>query len=146
VFIYTERPFRIGDWIEWDDGTYVGEGVDISFRVTKVHTFDNELLTVPNSALSDDTIKNKVANDELRDQFNLDIGYEDVIEEASDIILTEAENHDDILAEPIPTVRMTESPYPDRGALADSYVGLTSRVWIADPNRTDYMKIRTEYV
>ncbi|ELY52457.1 mechanosensitive ion channel domain-containing protein, partial [Natronococcus jeotgali] len=50
VFIYVDKPFRIGDWIEWDNGDYAGVVEDISLRVTKVRTFDNELLTVPNSA------------------------------------------------------------------------------------------------
>ncbi|HET7323874.1 MAG TPA: mechanosensitive ion channel family protein [Halococcus sp.] len=146
VFIYIDRPFRIGDWIEWDNGSYVGIVSDISFRVTKVHTFDNELLTVPNSVLTDDVIKNRVANDELRIQFNFGIGYDDDIEEASDIIIEEAQRHDDILDDPAPTVRLTESSYPDRGAFADSFVGLTSRFWIGDPNRTDYLKVRGEYL
>ncbi|MFB6240397.1 MAG: mechanosensitive ion channel family protein, partial [Gemmatimonadota bacterium] len=53
VFIFTDRPFRIGDWIEWDGGSYSGIVEDISLRVTRVRTFDNELLTVPNSQLTD---------------------------------------------------------------------------------------------
>jgi small conductance mechanosensitive channel len=36
VFIYIDRPFHIGDWIEWDNSSYVGVVNDISFRVTKV--------------------------------------------------------------------------------------------------------------
>ncbi|WP_049998453.1 mechanosensitive ion channel family protein [Halococcus sediminicola] len=146
VFIYTDRPFRIGDWIEWDAGTYAGIVEDITFRVTRVRTFDNELLTVPNSILTGDVIKNPVAKDELRLQFNFGIGYDDDVETATDIIVEEAETHPDILDDPAPTVRMTESSESDRGALADSYVGLTSRFWIADPNRADYLKVRGEYV
>ena len=146
MFIYIDRPFRIGDWIEWDAGTYTGIVEDISFRVTRVRTFDNELLTVPNSVLTDDVIKNPVSKEELRLQFNFRIGYDDDIEEATDIILEEAEHHPDILDDPAPTVRMTESSESDRGALADSYVGLTSRFWIGGPNRADYLKTRGEYV
>src|SRR5699024_9485667 len=74
------------------------------------------------------------------------IGYDDDIDEATDIILEEAEKHEDILDDPAPTVRMTESSESDRGALADSYVGLTSRYWIADPNRGDYLNTPGEYV
>ncbi|WP_435077073.1 mechanosensitive ion channel family protein [Halococcus sp. AFM35] len=141
VFIYTDRPFRIGDWIEWEAGTYAGIVEDITFRVTRVRTFDNELLTVPNSILTGDVIKNPVAKDELRLQFTFGIGYEDDIEQATDIIIEEAERHPDILDDPAPTMRMSTD-----GALADSYVGLTSRFWIADPNRADFLKIRGEYI
>lgn len=136
VFIYTDKPFRVGDWIEWDD--YSGIVEDISFRVTRVRTFDNELLTVPNSALTDGVIKNPVAKDTLRLQFLFGIGYDDDIEQATEIIVEEAEAHEDILDDPGPTVRLTE--------LGDSSVGLKSRIWIANPSRSDFVKIRGEYV
>ena len=136
IFIFTDEPFRIGDWIEWDDHAGVVE--DISLRVSRVRTFDNELLTVPNSQLTDGVIKNPVAKDTLRLKFVFGIGYEDDIDEATEIIIEEAENHPDILEDPAPSVRLTE--------LADSYVGLQSRVWISNPSRADFVKIRGEYV
>ena len=139
VFIYIDRPFRIGDWIEWD--TYSGTVEDITFRVTRVRTFDNELLTVPNSVLTGGVIKNPVAKDELRISYTFGIGYNDNIEEATEIIREEAENHPDILDDPAPSVRMSTD-----GALADSSVGLTARVWIKDPNRADFLKVRSEYI
>jgi small-conductance mechanosensitive channel len=138
VFIYTDQPFRIGDWIEWDNGTYAGVVEDISLRVTRVRTFDNELLTVPNSALTDDVIKNPVANEQLRVQVPFGIGYDDDVQRATDIILEEAENHPGILDEPAPSVRLTE--------LGDSSVVLTSRVWIDNPSRSDFVKTKGEYV
>ncbi|EMA55611.1 mechanosensitive ion channel family protein [Halococcus salifodinae] len=143
AFIYADRPFRIGDWIEWPggSGTYAGVVEDITFRVTRVRTFDNELLTVPNAVLTGGVIKNPVASEELRLQFTFGIGYEDDIQTATDIIVEEAEKHPDILDDPTPTVRLSTD-----SALADSYVGLTSRFWIADPNRADFLKIRGEYV
>jgi len=136
VFIYTDEPFRIGDWIEWDGNSGVVE--DISLRVTRVRTFDNELLTVPNSVLTNGVVKNPVAKDELRLQFMFGIGYDDDIETATDIIVEEAEAHDGILDDPAVSVRLTE--------LGDSYVGLKSRFWISDPSRADFVKIRGEYV
>ena len=136
IFIFTDRPFRIGDWIEWDGNEGVVE--DISLRVTRVKTFDNELLTVPNSVLTSGVIKNPVAEDKLRLQFLFGIGYDDDIERATDIIVEEAETHDGIMDDPAPTVRLTE--------LGDSYVGLKSRIWIDDPGRSDFVKTRGEYV
>ncbi|WP_435349066.1 mechanosensitive ion channel family protein [Haloarchaeobius sp. HRN-SO-5] len=136
VFIFTDRPFRIGDWIEWDGHAGIVE--DISLRVTRVRTFDNELLTVPNSQLANSVIKNPVAKDTLRLQFLFGIGYDDDIDEATDIIVEEAQRHPDVLDDPEPTVRLTE--------LGDSSVGLTSRIWIADPARSDFVKTRAEYV
>ena len=136
VFIYTDKPFRIGDWIEWDGNAGIVE--DISLRVTRVRTFDNELLTVPNSRLTDGVIKNPVAKDELRLKFTFGIDYADDIQEATGIIVEEAEDHPEILDDPAPSVRLTE--------LGDSSVGLQSRIWIADPSRADFMRVRGDYV
>jgi small-conductance mechanosensitive channel len=136
VFIYTDKPFRIGDWIEWDGNAGIVE--DISLRVSRVRTFDNELLTVPNSQLTDGVIKNPVAKDKLRLKFVFGIGYDDDIDGATEIILEEARNHPEIMDDPEPSVRLTE--------LADSYVGLQSRIWIAQPSRADWVRTRAEYV
>jgi len=136
VFIFTDKPFRIGDWIEWDDQAGVVE--DISLRVTRVRTFDNELLTVPNAVLTGDVIKNPVAKNQLRLKFVFGIGYDDDIDAATGIILEEAKRHEGILEEPAPTVRLVE--------LGDSSVGLQSRIWIEDPSRADFVKTRGEYV
>jgi small conductance mechanosensitive channel len=138
VFIFTERPFKIGDWIEWQDGEYSGVVEDISLRITRVRTFDNELITVPNANLTDNAVKNPVAKDKLRQKFVFGIGYDDDIGQASEIIIEEAKAHDEILEEPSPQVRLTE--------LNDSDVGLQSRFWIADPARADFVRIRGEYV
>ncbi|MEF8756811.1 MAG: mechanosensitive ion channel family protein [Halobacteriales archaeon] len=136
VFIFTDQPFRIGDWIEWEDHSGVVE--DISLRVTRVRTFDNELLTVPNSQLTDGVIKNPVAKEQLRLKYLFGIGYDDDVDEATEIILEEAEAHEEILDDPEPSVRLTE--------LGDSSVGLQSRIWIDNPKRSDFVRIRAEYV
>ncbi|MDR9380843.1 MAG: mechanosensitive ion channel family protein [Natronomonas sp.] len=136
VFIFTEKPFRIGDWIEWHDNVGVVE--DISLRITRVRTFDNELLTVPNYQLTDNVVKNPVDAKKLRLKFVFGIGYDDDIEAATDIIVEEARDHSGIMDDPEPSVRLTE--------LGDSSVGLQSRIWIEDPSRADFVKTRAEYV
>jgi small-conductance mechanosensitive channel len=136
VFIFTEKPFKIGDWIEFDGNTGVVE--DISLRITRIRTFDNELLTVPNSQLTDNVVKNPVDADKLRLKFVFGIGYGDDIEAATDIILEEARAHEGIMDDPEPSVRLTE--------LGDSSVGLQSRIWIENPSRGDFVKTRGEYV
>jgi small-conductance mechanosensitive channel len=139
VFIFTDRPFRIGDWIEWDGNAGIVE--DISFRVTRVRTFDNELLTVPNSELTDGVIKNPVAKDALRLQVPFGIGYDDDVELATDIILEEASELAELGVvtdgDRAPSVRLTN--------LGDSSVVLTARIWVRDPSRADVVRIRGEY-
>lgn len=135
IFIYIDEPFRIGDWIEWDDRA--GVVMDIRLRTTQVRTFDNELLTVPNADLTENVVKNPVAHDKIRQRFTIGIGFDDDISEAIDYMIDVAEEHPDILDDPEPSVRLTE--------LGDSAVLLQSRVWIANPGRADFIRIRGEY-
>ncbi len=136
MFIYTDKPFRTGDWIEW--GSNSGYVEDISLRVTRVRTFDNEHLTVPNSQLTDDVIKNYDRNRTLRLRFTFRIGFEDDIDEATNIILAAAESTDGILAEPEPSVRLIE--------INEASFGLQSRIWIRDPGNSDFLGIRGRFV
>lgn len=136
IFIFIEKPFKIGDWIEWDDHSGIVE--DVSLRVSRIKTFDNELLTVPNSQLTDGVIKNPVARDKLRIKFVFGISYEDNIDEATNIILEEARKNKKIMDKPEPVVRVIE--------LADSYIGLRAMFWIENPSRSDFMNTKSEYV
>jgi small-conductance mechanosensitive channel len=136
VFLIGDPKIKIGDWVEWNGNVGVIE--DISFRVSRVRTFDNELVTVPNNELANTAITNPVAKDKLRIQFLFGVGYDDDIDHAKEVIVEEAEAHDEILNEPPVSVRLTE--------LADSYVGLKSRFWIDEPDRSDFVRVRSEYV
>lgn len=136
VFIYTDKPFRTDDWIEWDGNS--GYVRDISLRVTRVQTFDNEHLTVPNSQLTDGVIKNYDKNETLRLKFTFRIGFTDDIDEATNIILDEARSQAEILADPEPSVKLIE--------INEASFGLQSRIWISDPGQSDFLGIRGRFV
>ena len=136
LFIVADPNFRIGDWIEWDGETGVID--DITFRVTRVRTFDNEVLTVPNSQLATSAVTNAVERERLRISLEFWIGYADDLHAAIDVLQTEAERLDEVLDDPAPTVRVVE--------VNDSRVGLQSRLWIDDPSRTDFVRVRSAYL
>src|SRR5699024_6731493 len=56
VVIVTEKPFTINDWIMTP--SVEGTVEDISFRSTKVRTFDQALVVVPNATLANEAITN----------------------------------------------------------------------------------------
>ena len=71
--IITETPFSIGEWIK----TPSVEGIveDISFRSTKIRTFADALVSVPNSTLANEAIINwsKMGKRQLSFEINLDL-------------------------------------------------------------------------
>jgi MscS family membrane protein len=50
VTVLTDRPFQIGDWVKLDE-SIEGTVVDVGFRSTRIRTFYDSLITVPNSRL-----------------------------------------------------------------------------------------------
>ena len=55
--IFGDRPFQIGDWVVLGNGV---EGVveEVGFRSTRVRTFYNSLVTVPNSVVANSQVDN----------------------------------------------------------------------------------------
>lgn len=56
LVIFMDKPFVVGDWIQMD--TFEGTVEDITFRSTRIRTFENSVVNVPNSIISNTSIIN----------------------------------------------------------------------------------------
>ncbi len=72
--IMIDKPFAVGDWIHAPD--IEGTVEDIGFRSTKVRTFAQALVTVPNSTLAKEPITNWSRMGKRRISFQLGVRYE----------------------------------------------------------------------
>ncbi|GAA0199817.1 mechanosensitive ion channel family protein [Haladaptatus pallidirubidus] len=135
VFIISDPKFNIGDWIEWEDNEGIIE--DISFRATRVRTFKNELITVPNSVLANSVVVNHAIKDVLRIDYSFSVEYSGNIDDMRRVLLEEAERNPQILADPKPEVIVDD--------VTAAGIGLTSRFWIANPSRQRYLSVRSAY-
>jgi len=73
IVIIMEKPFSIGDWVQIPDVEGIVEG--ISFRSTRLRTFDQALVIVPNSTLANQAITNYSRMGKRRIRFLLGIEY-----------------------------------------------------------------------
>jgi MscS family membrane protein len=73
IVIIMEKPFSIGDWVQVSDVEGVVE--EISFRSTRFRTFDQSLVTIPNSILANQAITNCSRRGKRRVDFYLGIEY-----------------------------------------------------------------------
>lgn len=135
VFIIHDEPFKSGDWIEWSGNS--GKVREIGLRVTKLDTFDNELITVPNNDLTNSVVINNEANDQRRVSVDFGIGYGDDIEQAREAIIEEGSQIDGVLSDPEPSAPVT--------SLGDSDVVLSGRIWIK-PQETSYGAVRAKFI
>lgn len=79
VIIFLDSPFNIGDWIKCNDLEGVVE--DISFRSTRIRTFDKILISVPNSVLANEPILNFNKRDIRRVTMDIGVTYDTSIEQ-----------------------------------------------------------------
>ena len=102
IVIITEKPFSIGEWIK----TPSVEGVveDITFRSTKIRTFAQALVTVPNARLANENITNWSKMGKRQITFHLGVTYDtpsERLETCINRIEKMLREHDDIHPETI---------------------------------------------
>ena len=68
LVIFLDKPFVVGDWIEVDK--YEGTVEDITFRSTRVRTFENSVVNIPNAVIANDSIINWSRMEKRRNKVN----------------------------------------------------------------------------
>jgi small conductance mechanosensitive channel len=131
VMILIFRPFRVGDFVEV--AGVAGSVAEIGLFSATLNTPDNVRITVPNSAIYGETIKNYSANDTRRNDLVIGVSYGDNIPQAMEIVRNALAADARVLPEPAPVVAVAE--------LGDSSVNLVVRPWC---RKEDYWDLRFE--
>ncbi len=78
LVIFLDKPFIVGDWIAFSK--FEGTVEDITFRSTRLRTFENSLVNVPNSIIANESIINWSKMEKRRYKFNLCIELDTPLE------------------------------------------------------------------
>ena len=76
--IYLDRPFTVGDWIRSPDREIEGTVEDIGWRMTRIRTFDQRPLYIPNSIFASVAVENPSRMNNRRIYETVGIRYDDV--------------------------------------------------------------------
>lgn len=103
VFIYIDKPFKLGDSISVEG---VAEGVvkEIDIFSTKVVSWDGQTVRIPNEKLFSSLIINYSASPVRRISILVGISYSSDLDKAKQALLDLAESHPMVLVEPSPDV------------------------------------------
>ncbi len=85
LMIFIDRPFQIGDWIT--SGDIDGTVQEVGFRSTRIRTFRDSVLYVPNSVLSNNSVDNHGLRKYRRFYTRLSVTY-DTPAEAIEVFVT----------------------------------------------------------
>lgn len=129
VIILVFRPYEVGDYIEASTGA-AGTVTDIQIFHTVLTTPDNKVVFAPNGAMSGAVVTNYSRKDTRRVDFLFGVEYGTDFNQAKSIIMEVINKDSRILKDPAPFVEL--------GALADSSVNITVRVWV---NAADYWAV-----
>lgn len=124
IVILLFRPFKVGDYIEAQGtGGTVGE---IQIFHTILTTSDNKKIYLPNGALSSGNITNYSKEPLRRVDFTVAVEYGEDIDKVRKALKDILDKDERVLQEPAPVIVL--------GALADSSVNITVRVWVKSEN------------
>ena len=102
LVIFLDKPFVVGDWIEVDK--YEGTVEDITFRSTRVRTFENSVANIPNAVIANDSIINWSRMEKRRNKVNLCLDLDTPLEKVQIVQKRIKEllvQHDDVIDETI---------------------------------------------
>jgi small conductance mechanosensitive channel len=124
LLIIMFKPFRVGDYIEAQG--QAGTVNSIQIFSTKIITSNNQVIYMPNGALSNGTIKNFSQEELRRAEIVLSVDYKTDLKKAKEIIFSVTNQDQKILREPAPAIEIK--------ALAENSIDLNVFIWAERPN------------
>jgi MscS family membrane protein len=134
--IFTDKPFMVGDWIKTPDVEGTIEDIDI--RSTKIRTFGQALVTVPNATLANSAILNWSKMGKRRIKMNIGLTYDTTSETLQQVIKDikkMLENHNDIHQE---TMHIYFSEFKDSSLNIFCYYFTKTTSW------GEFMRVRED--
>jgi small conductance mechanosensitive channel len=119
ILMLIYRPFDVGEVISV--AGVLGKVESMNLLSTQLRTPDNQLVIVPNNSVWGDVITNITGITQRRVDLVFGIGYSDDIDKAQKILEEIVSEHELVLKEPEPIVKLHE--------LADSSVNFICRPW-----------------
>jgi small conductance mechanosensitive channel len=121
IIILVFRPYKVGDYIESDNGAS-GTVQEIQIFHTVLVTPDNKVVYAPNGSMSNAICTNYSHKDERRLDFVVNIEYGEDYNKVEGVIR-------EILAAD-ERILKTPAPFIELGKLSESSVDITVRVWV----------------
>jgi len=126
VSLILDNTMKVGDRIKLDDGTS-GIVHDMTLRSSKIRTWDNEIIVIPNGILANSRIQNIEAPDpKVRAVIPFSVAYGSDIKKVKDLVFKTIKKVENCLDEPEPSVTFDE--------MADFSLNFSAKFWVARPN------------
>lgn len=119
IMILINKPFAQDDFIDINGTT--GKVRDIDLFVTHLKTYDNKVITIPNGMVNTSVLINYTKESKRRVDCCFNIGYDDDIKQAKDLLAAIAESHPAIYKDPEPIIGVAGQQ--------DNCISIDMKVW-----------------
>ena len=124
ILIILFKPFKLEDLVEAQGE--IGTVKEIQIFNTRLLTFNNQTVYIPNGSLSNGVIKNYTQEGTRRVDLSIGVDYNSNLKQVKDLILEVLNSNELVLKEPAPSVTVME--------FADSSINLAVRPWTKSEN------------
>lgn len=131
IFVLSEKAMKIGDYISVGDVNGVVDSVDL--LSVRVHTLDNQMVRIPNSAIINGMLVNYNYFDKRRLVFSFPVPYEVNMDEILALVSAVPASCPSVLQDPAPAA------FYD--GFGDDGITMKLAVWF---NRADFIKVKNE--
>jgi MscS family membrane protein len=122
--IMLDKPFRAGDRIELSDGR-IGDVVEVRLRTTRVATFDDTIMIIPNQEVLQQVVVNYAyPTRRYKRNILLQVAYGTDLDKAKKVILDVCDKDDLVLSDPPPLVWVT--------GFGESGMNIMVNIWVAE--------------
>ena len=119
-----DKTFKVGDKVELESGE-MGVILDIGLRSTKLKTYDNEVIYIPNGFLANAKIKNFTHPDvSIRVNVEFGVVYGSDTEKVRQVVLDAVKKIDTVIEEPEPVVQFLK--------MSDFSLNFIARAWVKE--------------
>jgi len=117
-----DKTFKVGDKIQLESGE-LGVIMDVGLRSTKLRTYDNEVIYIPNGYLANTKIKNFTEPDlSIRASVSFGVEYGSDTKKVQKVVLEAIKKIENVLEQPEPGVLFLE--------MSDFSLDFVARAWV----------------
>jgi len=128
-----DKTFKVGDKVELESGE-MGVILDIGLRSTKLKTYDNEIIHIPNGTLANAKIKNFTQPDfSIRVNVEFGVVYGSDPEKVRQVVVEALKKIDEVLENPEPVVEFKK--------MSDFSLDFIARAWVKEYTQAYSMKL-----
>jgi len=121
IILILDNSFVVGDKVKIDDD--MGVIKEVGLRNTKLQTYDNEVIVIPNGELMNKKFKNYVLPDpKIRVVVNFGVAYGSDVDKVAEVVIAALKTIENTCDDPEPAVDFTE--------MADFSLNFVAKFWI----------------